>query len=168
MAPEGGENVGRAGRRGWQDSSVRIHEIRFDRQERDDLGEPEVVPRVDGVPLAELVERFELDAGMESARRSSYGGLIRPFWGLGPIDEHFLGRTTPPNNLRTPLLACDCGEWACWPLLARVTVADELITWDDFHQPHRPDRDYTGFGPFRFRHDHYEQSLRQLVAALRD
>jgi hypothetical protein len=40
-------------------------------------------------------------------------------------------------------------EWGCWPLLARIAVTDELVTWDSFEQPHRKERDCTVFGPFR-------------------
>jgi hypothetical protein len=33
---------------------------------------------------------------------------------------------------------------------APVRVEDATVTWDGFRQPHRPKRDYAGFGPFVF------------------
>jgi uncharacterized protein with von Willebrand factor type A (vWA) domain len=57
--------VGRAGRREgvfWDNEGVSSNEIRFDCRQRSDGGELEVVPCIDGIPLTELVDRFEIDA----------------------------------------------------------------------------------------------------------
>jgi hypothetical protein len=62
------------------------------------------------------------------------------------------------------LLACDCGDWGCWPLMARITVTERSVTWDAFEQPHRSTRDYTGFGPFRFDRRRYDAALQDLCS----
>jgi hypothetical protein len=140
-------------------------EVRFDHQYRDDLGAFEVVPRVDGVPLTELIERFETGGGMRPAD-DAYGGLIPRFYRFGPMAEHFRGRSAGSTRPKTPLLGCDCGEWGCWPLMARITVTTDLVTWDSFEQPFRPMRDYTEFGPFEFDREQYDAALGDLSRAI--
>lgn len=74
--------------------------------------------------------------------------------------------TSPASNCRgpaptqVPLLGCACGEWGCWPLIATITIAYEVVEWSSLHQPHRPGRDYTGFGPFRFAEPAYRSTIR--------
>jgi hypothetical protein len=144
---------------------VASNEIQFDRQHRDDLGVLEVVPRIDGVPLTELIDRFEADAGMQPAG-DAYGGLIPQFYRFGPMEDHFHGRSTNSMGPKTPLLGCECGEWGCWPLMAHITVTTGLVIWDSFEQPHRTTRDYTGFGPFQFDRHQYDEALRDLSTAI--
>ncbi|MGW7661186.1 hypothetical protein [Streptomyces sp. NPDC054756] len=141
------------------------HAIRFDCRRRGDGGPLVVVPHIDGTPLTELIDGFELAGGMKPAG-DAYGGLIPEFFRFGPMEEHFLGRSTSASGAKTPVLACECGEWGCWPLLARMTPAADLVVWDAFEQPHRPSRDYEAFGPFRFARASYEDALRTLSAAL--
>ncbi len=141
------------------------NEIQFDRQHRDDLGVLEVVPRIDGVPLTELIDRFEADAGMQPAG-DAYGGLIPQFYRFGPMEDHFHGRSTNSMGPKTPLLGCECGEWGCWPLMAHITVTTGLVIWDSFEQPHRTTRDYSGFGPFQFDRYQYDEALRDLSTAI--
>ncbi|WP_410657542.1 hypothetical protein [Amycolatopsis sp. lyj-112] len=140
------------------------NEIRFDRQVREP-GPLVVIPRIDGVLLTELVDAYEIDADMQPAG-DAYGGLIPQYFRFGPLDEHFLGRSADSVGPKTPVLGCACGEWGCWPLLARITVTDDLVQWDGFEQPHRATRDYTGFGPFQFDRRHYETALRDLKAEI--
>ncbi|MFD0740740.1 hypothetical protein ACFQ1L_01260 [Phytohabitans flavus] len=135
---------------------------------RDDLNVHEVVPAVDGALLTDLVDVFELAAGMQPAG-AAYGGLIPAFFRFGPLDKHFHGRSTSTMGPKTPLLGCECGEWGCWPLTARIAVTERSVTWDAFEQPHRPTRDYAGFGPFRFERRRYDAALEGLcleIAAL--
>ncbi len=140
-------------------------EIQFDCHHRNDRGVLEVVPCVDGIPLTELIDGFETDAGMQPAG-GAYGGLIPQFFRFGPMKDHFLGRSTGAAGPKTPLLGCACGEWGCWPLMARITVTADLVIWDSFEQPHRTTRDYTGFGPFQFDRRRYDRALRDLSAAI--
>ena len=67
---------------------------------------------------------------------------------------------------KTPVLDCECGEWGCWQLMTRITVAADLVIWDSFEQPHRTARDYTAFGPFRFDRHQYDGALLALSTAV--
>ncbi|MFD5095154.1 hypothetical protein ACFWMR_31440 [Amycolatopsis thailandensis] len=138
------------------------NEVQFSYRPRDERGVLEVVPRVDGTPLTDLIDKFETDAGMRPSG-DAYGGLVPQFFRFGPMEDHFHGR---PGDAKTPLLGCECGEWGCWPLLARITTTDDLVIWDAFEQPHRPARDYTGFGPFRFDRHRYDDALGKLSRAV--
>jgi hypothetical protein len=139
------------------------NEIGFDCRKRPD-GILVIVPTIDGVPLTELIDRFELTAGMSPAG-DAYGGLIPEYFRFGPLDEHFHGRSSGVTRSKTPVLACECGEWGCWPLLTDITVTADRVTWDAFEQPHRKTRDYSGFGPMRFDRRQYDEALAVLVTA---
>lgn len=148
-----------------------INEVRFDcrprREDDGDGGEEDgalaVVPVVDGVPLTALVDGFETAAGMQPAG-DAYGGLVPEAQRAGAMADHYLGRTAGTAPPRTAVLGCVCGDVGCWPLMARISVTADLVVWDSFEQPHRPGRDYTGFGPFRFERGRYEDALRTLAA----
>ncbi|MDQ6606554.1 MAG: hypothetical protein M3Z06_08420 [Actinomycetota bacterium] len=140
--------------------------ITFDIERRvDDLGQLEFVPVVDGVNLTDRIHSFEREAGMETRERS-YGGLIPAFFRFGPALDHYLAGTAAAGEGRIVLLGCgDCGEWGCWPLTAELVVAGETVTWQGFLQPHRPDRDYSGFGPFVFERSEYARAVAAVAAA---
>ena len=38
--------------------------------------------------------------------------------------------------------------------------------WEGFRQPHRPNRDYSAFGPFDFEHQQYEHEIERLPQAV--
>ena len=142
-----------------------VHEIQFDSRQHHGHGALEIVLRIDGIPLTKLIDRFELAAGMQPAG-DAYGGLIPEFFRFGPMADHFHGRSTQAMGPKTPLLSCECGEWGCWPLMARITPTPEHVTWDSFEQPHRTARDYTGFGPFPFDRHQYDDALHALNAVI--
>lgn len=120
--------------------------------------------KVDGVRLQELARRAELAAVTDEAEAEIAGA----YDGLTPLDEvcwpsrHFLGEPVLPatDDGDTVLLGCDCGDWGCWPLVARVEVADATVVWRDFKNPHREAWDLSGIGPFAFQRAQYEASLR--------
>jgi hypothetical protein len=60
------------------------------------------------------------------------------------------------------LYACrDCGEVGCWPLEVKITIEGDQVIWQDFEQPHRPEKwDYKTLGPFRFETKAYQQALK--------
>lgn len=149
----------------WEDQRVASSEIRFDYQQHSDRDVREIVPRIDGTPLTDMIDRFETDAGMQPAG-NAYGGLIPQFFRFGPMVDHFHGRSTDAMGPKTPVLGCECGEWGCWPLMSSITVTAELVTWDSFEQPHRKTRDYAAFGPFRFDRRQYDDALQTLCAAI--
>jgi hypothetical protein len=141
-----------------------VSHVRFVVRESGDLsGATEVVPVVDGQELTDLIHAFEKGADMES-RDVSYGGLIPANFRFGPLHRHFLaGEGAFVNEEgKVPLLGCECGEWGCWPLLASITVDEDGVVWSNFGQPYRPERDYSGFGPFRFDRAAYERALEDL------
>ncbi len=116
------------------------------------------VPVIDGRPLTDLVEELEIQRGFDPA--GGYGGLVFDFFDFGPVDKYF--RKTDDIFV----LGCHCGEVGCWPLRCRVKADDNRITWDNFSQPHRPDRDYSNLGPFIFDPAQYLQVLSWLQAKI--
>jgi hypothetical protein len=136
-------------------------EVRFLLRMRPDRNVHEVVPVVDGELLTGLVDEFEMAEGMQPAG-GAYSGLIPAFFRFGPLDEHFHGRSTNAMGPKTALLGCACGEWGCWPLMARIVVTKGWVTWDAFEQPHRPGRDYGSLGPYRFPRRQYDAALMGL------
>ncbi|MEV6671749.1 hypothetical protein [Streptomyces sp. NPDC051162] len=115
------------------------NEIQFDHHFDDD---GEVVPRIDGIPLTELIDKFETGARMQPAG-NAYGGLIPQDYRFGSVEDHFHGWSTDAMGSKTPVLGCSCGEWGCWPLMTRITTTADAVTWDSFEQPYRTARDYT-------------------------
>jgi hypothetical protein len=97
-------------------------------------------------------------------RAISYGGLIPAYYLFGAASAHYLGRAVMVSeDEKVPVLGCECGEWGCWPLLTRVVVDGDAVIWTDFEQPHRRDRDYSGFGPFIFDRRAYEEAVADIA-----
>ncbi len=139
--------------------------VGFSAGERSDLGGVlEIVPHVDDMPLTTLVGVFEQDRHYNPA--DGYGGIVPSLCRFGPLRAHYLGASQKRPGSKVPLLGCECGEWGCWPLLATIRATDEYVQWSEFEQPHRRDRDYSGFGPFVFERNQYEDALSQLASAL--
>jgi hypothetical protein len=124
-----------------------------------------ITPAVDGTPLPEIIAAFEREQHFEPA--GGYGGLIPAWFKYGALDRYFVGDFEKDSYFarinRVYLLGCECGEVGCWPLMARIKTEGEFVMWDSFEQPHRKERDYSGFGPFVFDAKQY----REAVAALR-
>jgi hypothetical protein len=114
----------------------------------------------------EVISAFERERCFDPV--GGYGGLIPESFNFGPLDRHFLGDFEPNSYFAKMggvyLLGCNCGEVGCWPLSAHIETEGESAKWTTFQQPHRPQRDYSAFGPFIFDADLY----RRTVAALRD
>ena len=126
----------------------------------------EIVPVVNGRSLIDLVADFEKARRWELA--GDYSGLVPASFSFGDLTQYYLGRAARqwPGPGRAWLLGCDCGEVGCWPLDARIDVTDDLVLWQDFHQPHRAARDYRSFGPFVFDRSEYDRAVADAVAAL--
>ncbi|HZG16466.1 MAG TPA: hypothetical protein VE710_15860 [Candidatus Bathyarchaeia archaeon] len=82
--------------------------------------------------------------------------------------RHFLGEPIYEldfYNGKSAVLGCECGIVECWPLVAKITLTQDTVTWSDFEQPHRgPESagghwDYRTFGPFVFDRKEYESQL---------
>ena len=123
-----------------------------------------ITPVLDGVSLIDLISRFEREHGMEPP--GGYGGLVPVLFRYGPLDRYFLGQSDSDYFIAGSnyyLLGCQCGEVGCWPLSARISTTDREVMWDHFTQEHRPSRDYSGFGPFRFDLVEYKRAIAELA-----
>lgn len=142
-----------------------INALSFNIAKRDEDGVTVITPRIDGVLLSSLAERFEQSRGMHDPA-GGYGGLIPAFFRYGPLDRYFLGESKTDCFANAPgriyVLGCACGEVECWPLTCRVDRRSDAVAWQSFQQPHRPARDYSAFGPFVFELKQYEEALRSL------
>ena len=122
-------------------------------------GPVSLVPSIDGTALTALVQGFEEGKGYEPA--GGYSGIVPAHFNFGDLRIYYLGRQ--PNQWPRPghawVLGCNCGEVGCWPLGVEISVTDDMVTWSKFEQPHRPDRDYTGLGPFRFHRSYYARAV---------
>jgi len=123
---------------------------------------------VNGTDLVELVRQAELPSAQaddEEELAGTYVGLVPGYIRID-LASQFLGNPgtvlSPGPQEKTALLSCHCGEVGCSPLLARVTVDDVTVSWDEFEQPTRPDWDYDGFG-FSFERSRYEGALLELL-----
>jgi len=119
---------------------------------------------LDGTSLVEQVTSFEREMGFDVV--GGYGGLIPQWFNYGSLNRYFLGDFGPDSYFAKKggiyLLGCDCGEVGCWPLSARIETGNDIVRWVDFRQEHRPERDYSGFGPFAFDKDQYKQAVAVL------
>ncbi|MEF0938906.1 hypothetical protein [Rhizobium sp. BR 362] len=123
-----------------------------------------ILPCVDGVGLDRLAAAFEEAAGYRDPA-GGYGGLIPSFYRFGPLPSYFLGQEEPVAGEQGEIyvLSCECGEVGCWPLIGHVRLHEDKVIWHGFRQPHRPSRNYAGFGPFEFERTQYEQAVEALV-----
>lgn len=138
----------------------------------DDRGPWVVVPVVDGIALTRRVQSFQAASGIATRdpRRDDYGGLIPAHFRSGSARTHWFAREDAfvDGAGRVPVLGCWCGEWGCWPLLARIEVTRRAVTWSGFRQPSRSERSYEGFGPFVFRRRAYERAVERLAGDWED
>jgi hypothetical protein len=129
----------------------------------DDLRQIKI--RVNGVELPELARDAELPsarAGGEEDIAGNYIGLVAGYMRIDLAGQFLGGQGTPMftgSADKTALLGCGCGEVGCSPLMARVTVTEDTVIWDEFEQPTRPEWDYDGLGPFTFDRSEYERAL---------
>jgi hypothetical protein len=106
-----------------------------------------MTPVVNGTPLTIMIATCAQAQGFRPA--GDHDGVT-----VGPADRDRWARAqrTPGSARRrtVALLGCDCGGTGCRPLEAPVRVEDATVAWEGFRRPHRPKRDYAGFGPFVF------------------
>jgi hypothetical protein len=125
----------------------------------------EVVPSVNGQDLSALVTAYEEGRGFDVV--GGYGGIVPEAFNYGLLSDYYLGASEHRywgQIGKIAVLGCgDCGEVGCWPLYARVHLADGSVLWNDFEQPHRRDRNYGGLGPFTFEEDAYRREAASLT-----
>lgn len=126
---------------------------------------------INGVDLIDLVRTHELPFARSEGSPSiagAYAGLPVSSVLCPNSSNHFWGEASSrlyKYGDKIQLLECECGEPGCWPLICRITVRDEVVSWSDFEQPHRSRSrsqsvwSYEGFGPFLFRKQQYEIAL---------
>lgn len=135
-------------------------------------GPDQIRPVIDGVDLKHLVETFEADRDYDLIRGCfhGYGGLVPEFFNYGPMVKYYFGQAdhSPFWTKRDDqfILGCACGEVGCWPLRCRIDFVGDCVTWRHFRNPHRPKRDYSDFGPFRFGLIDYKNAVEHAVSKL--
>ncbi|MDR3528676.1 MAG: hypothetical protein P4L57_15505 [Rhizomicrobium sp.] len=126
------------------------------------------MPVIDQTALADLVSAYETETGYTPT--DNYGGLLANGFNYGPLEPYFLGQSADAYWAELGgiyLLGCrDCGDVGCWPLIAEVKSTADRVMWMNFQQPHRPERDYSGFGPFVFDKQSYVSEIREATARL--
>ncbi|MFI6222939.1 hypothetical protein ACIBEH_20465 [Nocardia salmonicida] len=125
----------------------------------------QIMPRIDTIPLTDLIDTYEISADMQPAG-DAYGGLVPQFLRFESAVDHFHGSSPLTAGKKIPVLACNCGELGCWPLLTRISLTGGLVVWDCFEQPYRTTRDYTAFGPFLFDRNQYDKAVEGLGASI--
>jgi hypothetical protein len=137
------------------------NQIVFEIRRWDETGR-ELVPLVDGVSLVDLVSEFEHAAGDQPA--GGYAGLVLDHGNFGDLGNYLHGKPDSPYRRdAVALLGCNCGDVGCWPLQAQIHADASSVTWTTFTQPHRPDRNYTPFGPFTFRRPQYDKAIQACL-----
>ena len=128
-----------------------------------------LTPVLNGTRLTELVMQFEQEHGFDSA--GGYAGIVPSLFSHGPLDRYFMAEPTGSYWARLGgyyVLGCKCGEVGCWPLVCQITKISNTIVWDAFRQPHRPDRDYSHFGPFSFDLEQYKTVVSEIASQFED
>lgn len=131
-------------------------------------GDDEIVIEINGRSLRDLARAVELPEARRTRERGLAGSYAwLPGHAVGWRAEHFLGIGREPRlaDGDTWVLGCQCGDWGCWPLLARIEVADSDVTWSGFRQGHR-DWDLGDLGPFHFGRAAYERAVAELATGL--
>ena len=124
---------------------------------------------VDGIDLIELVRRTEQPFA-EAEGSPSIAGQYRGIWidYVAPPSKHLYGDPSQPVYLdgdKVQVLECECGEPGCWPLMCRITVGSDRVTWSDFEQPHRRGKptqaawQYDRLGRLEFDRVEYENAV---------
>ena len=79
-------------------------------------------------------------------------------------ERHLLG--TPvleSDDGLVVLLGCECGEWGCWPLSARIHLDQNTVKWSGFRNRHRDGWDLSTLGPFVFNREQYQTAARKAA-----
>lgn len=83
---------------------------------------------------------------------------------FGYAQRYFVIEPDDSDFNATVLLGCNCGEPGCWMLLIKSQTENNVITWSDFRQFHRPAWKYY-LGPYIFDSSKYHQELKRVLTA---
>jgi hypothetical protein len=120
---------------------------------------------VDGKSPSSKVAEFEAANGYTDLA-GGYGGLVPEYFNFGPLLVYFCGQAGQGGcdmDREIHVLACDCGEVGCRPLMTSVRRLGTSYRWSAFDQPHRPQRNYQAFGPFIFEQHQHENAVREAA-----
>ena len=126
--------------------------------------------RINGVRLQEMVRATEIGPATAAGRPEDAGDYM----GLDPrlaATRYFLGEPVTMSLRGDPIrdkvpLGCTCGEPACWPLRAELSVTDAAVTWSNFRGANT-NWDLRALGPFTFDRSEYELALVEAAATNR-
>ena len=93
---------------------------------------------IDGEPLSEKVERFEMAMAWSQNLTRTYG----PIDHVDGIRAYYLGYGKylwgDNEDKQSVLDCCKCSEsFGCWPLLCHIIQRDDTIIWANFENEHR-------------------------------
>lgn len=122
-----------------------------------------VTPYVNGTSLIELARRVELGPATEQGEPDRAGAYVGLTIGVTQLVdwEHWYLNDQPQSwfgDGDSCLLGCPCGDTGCWPLTAKITMANNQITWSRFRTGHRS-WDLRTLRPFTFRRNQYQAAL---------
>lgn len=124
---------------------------------------------VDDKPLAELMKAYELPMATKEGHPKLAGAYDAIKTGSSSLEHYYLGKTKAAWGIdqnKTMLLGCVCGVTGCWPLLCKITVEGDTVTWSEFEQPHRDDDwDYSEFEGFVFEKQQYLDAIEAVKNA---
>lgn len=153
-------------------------EARWDQEPRD-----VVAIFINGRDLIDIVRDVELPMAQREGSRE-IAGSYEPMWAeaffapsrqlLGEPHEWFQNNIWEHED-KIVLFRCgDCGIDDCWPLVVKITLQDDTVSWSEFEHPRRcatgPGGDKVGpweydkLGPFVFDRMQYEAELARLGA----
>jgi hypothetical protein len=82
----------------------------------------------------------EIERPFASVFAGAYQGIF-PWSNFDPV-RYFLAEEDVflDSNGKLAVLGCTCGEVECWPMMTRISVNQETVSWTNFEQPHRGPR----------------------------
>lgn len=127
----------------------------------------ELAIEIDGTSLVELtaaVEKPYAQAEGHPRLAGAYAGLSRFAMSPEELEGHLLGAPVlESDDGSVVLLGCECGDWGCWPLSARIHLDRNTVRWSDFRNGHRGGWDLSALGPFVFDRERYETAVRKTA-----
>jgi hypothetical protein len=126
-----------------------------------------LTPCIGGRSFVELVTEYEEAQNWDDA--GIHEGLVLAPEDIEVLPQYFLHGRSLLRNLShkgTVLLGCTCGNVDDGPFFGQVQLVEDRVTWFGFENPMADSLawDYTGFGPFTFDREHYEQAIADAMA----
>lgn len=128
-----------------------------------EFGTRAAVISIDGRSLLDVVRDLEIPiatANGEAELAGTYSYLNSH--SVMPPSRHLFGEAA--SSLlsyagKVSVLECQCGCEGCWPLLIRITIAEDTVRWSEPQQPHRDQWVYPHDWQLTFEQRQYEAAL---------